>query len=82
MVRLKNELEPKQLEARELKDGQLAIIIDTGYEHYYGRIVQRYGNSMVAIGLKEGNSWGDITCNTLKVRVLDEGEIIVVTNNQ
>ena len=82
MVILKNELEPKQLIASELKDGQLAIIIDTGFEHYYGRIVQRYGNSMVSIGLREGKSWSDITCNTLKVRVLDEGEIIVVTNNK
>lgn len=82
MVTLKNELEPKQTVANELKDGQLAIIIDTKFEDYYGRIVQRYGNSMVSIGLKKGNSWSDITYNTLKVRVLDEGELLVVTNNK
>lgn len=82
MVTLKNELEPKQTVANELKDGQLAIIIDTKFDDYYGKIVQRYGDSMVAIGLKEGSGWSDITYNTLKVRVLEEGEILVVTNNK
>lgn len=82
MVTLKNELEPFATVANELKDGQLAIITDTKFAEYNGTIVQRYGNSMVAIGLKEGSGWSDITYNTLKVRVLDEGEILVVTNNK
>lgn len=82
MVTLKNELAPKQLIASELKDGQLAIITDTEFGHYTGRVVQRYGNSMIAIGLCEGNVWRDIKFNTLKVRVLEEGEILVVTNNK
>ena len=81
MVALKNELAQNELLAKDLKDGQLAIIVDK-YNDYKGRIVQRYKDSMVAIGLPEGNSWSNITCNTLKVRLLQDGELLVVTNNE
>lgn len=81
MVTLKNELEQNIIEARDLKDGQIAIIVED-YSNYKGTIVQRYGHSMVAIGQNLSCGWDNITVNTLKVKVLDEGEILVVTNNK
>ena len=83
MVKLKNELVQNELLAKDLKDGQLAIIIDDALVgHYKGRIVQRYEDSMIAIGSPSGMSWEDITSNTLKVRLLQDGELLVVTNNE
>lgn len=81
MVILKNELALNTIEAKELKDGQIAIIVEY-HSNYKGTIVQRYGNSMVAIGQNLSCGWDNITVNTLKVKVLDEGEILVVTNNK
>lgn len=81
MVTLKNELEQNIIEARDLKDGQIAVIVED-YNNYKGTVVQRYGHSMVAIGFGENEGWSDIKPNTLKVRVLDEGELLVITNNK
>lgn len=60
----------------DLKDGQIAIVIeDCGYT---GRLVQRYQDRGIAIGLPEGSSWSDITMNTLEVRILEHGELIEI----
>jgi hypothetical protein len=61
---------------RDLKDGQIAVIIDEC--HYTGRLVQRHYDKGIAIGLPEGSSWSDITMNTLEVRVLETGELIEI----
>ena len=66
----------RPLKMSELKDGQVAVIIDS--YNYEGRIVQRYGDIGVAIGLPEGNSFTEISKNSLLVRVLYSGELIEI----
>jgi hypothetical protein len=65
----------------QLTDGQIAIVIDDHYG-YNGRIVQRYGNNALALGMNSGNGWTDIQNNTLKVRVLEDGETLTIFDNE
>jgi hypothetical protein len=60
---------------KDLKDGQIAEVIDSNYN---GILVQRYKDYGVAIGKTNCNSWTDIQKNNLKVRVLDAGELIEI----
>ena len=80
MVELSGNARNIRVLARDLKDGQIAIITESG--SYYGRIVQRFGDSMVAIGLTYGNRWEDILRNTLEVRILEDGELIKIKDNK
>ena len=66
--------------ARDLKNGQIAVIIEDG--SYNGRIVQRFGDDMVSIGLPHGNHWTQVEHNTLEVRILEDGELIKIINNK
>jgi hypothetical protein len=68
-----------QVQMRDLKDGQVAIITDSVYA---GRIVQRYQNYCVAIGMPEGNSFSNVKVSTLTVRILENGELIEIYNNK
>ena len=62
----------------ELKDGQLAIIVDERY-NYSNQIVQRYGDHCVCIGREAGAGWSYVTeNNSLLVRVLTTGELIEI----
>ena len=62
-----------------LEDGQIAVIID---DRHFGEIVQRYGNNCVAIGKKYGHGWSSCVGNSIRVRVLEEGETIKILNNE
>jgi hypothetical protein len=81
MIKL-NEEKGDTLLAKDLKDGQLAIIVGD-YSNFKGRIIQRYGNDLVSIGLPIGNGWSNrADAVTLEVRVLQDGEILTVLNNE
>lgn len=81
MLKLKEEC-PDTIMAKDLKDGQLAVITEN-YSNYKGRIIQKYGDDLVSIGLESGNGWsGGANCVTLAVRVLKDGEILTVTKNE
>ena len=81
MIKL-NEEKVKTLLAKDLKDGQLAVIVED-YSNYKGRIIQKYGDSLVTIGLPTGNGWHDgANTVTLEVRVLQDGETLTVLNNE
>ena len=79
MLKLKEEY-PDTIMAKDLKDGQLAVITET-YSNYKGKIVQKYGEDLVTIGMPTGNGWTN-GANVLTVRVLKDGEILTVTNNE
>lgn len=67
--------------AKDLKPGQLAVITEDFYD-YKGRIVQKYGDNLIAIGLPTGCSWsGGANTVSLEVRILEEGETLTVTGN-
>jgi hypothetical protein len=63
----------------ELKNGQIAVMIDNAY---VGTIVQRYGDNCVAIGKSSGHGWSNCSNNTLNVRVLADGELIEIFDNK
>ena len=81
MVRLDDEQNRRVIPMSSLKDGQLAVIIDERHG-YTGRIVQRYGDDGITIGMPQGNEWYNIDRVSLLVRVLGEGETLVITNNK
>lgn len=66
--------------AKDLKDGQIAIITESC--PYNGRIVQRFGDDMITIGLPSGHHWTQIGNNTLEVRILEDGELIKIKDNK
>jgi hypothetical protein len=80
MLKLKDEVQVETIEMNELKDGQIAVIVED-FHDYKGRIVQRYGDNAVSLGLEAGKGWTGIEYNTLKVRVLEAGETLVIYNN-
>ena len=80
MVKLKDEVQVETIEMNELKDGQIAVIVED-FADYKSRVVQRYGDNVVALGMASGNGWTGIEYNTLKVRVLEAGETLVIFNN-
>jgi hypothetical protein len=83
MVRLnKKKKEKNVVLMKDLKDGQIAVIIDKRYPQYSGRIVQRYKNYGVSIGEKAGSGWSCVEGVTLEVRVLKDSERLTIFNNQ
>lgn len=58
----------------EMKDGEVAEIVEwAGSIEYHGRIIQRYKNNLIALGMVGGNSWPsffDVNDDALKERSL------------
>ena len=70
----------------EMKDGQIAVITNWEYiPEYVGRIVQRYGNSLISIGMDCGKTWpgcfNEKPDNAYRVRLLKPGETITIVEN-
>jgi len=85
-VKLESKRRKGVINVSELKDGQIAEIISWIYSEYIGIIVQRYQDSLVSIGESSGDSWESIYKSHLfnevcVVRILDEGEMLIITNN-
>jgi hypothetical protein len=84
MVRLQNKTEKKLIKPDQLKDGQLAEIIEwNGINDYIGYIVQRYENVLITIGGDSDDIWDNINDSSLNdgsclLRVLEKGELIEV----
>jgi hypothetical protein len=78
MIKLKQDTELNAIEMNQLKDGQIAIILEDGYGGYKGRIVQRFSDMAITLGMEEGHHWSGIDGNTLKVRVLTIGETLII----
>jgi hypothetical protein len=83
MVTLNKNKEKKVILMQDLKNGQIAVVLkNDGFSRYEGKIVQRYGNSAVSIGEESGEGWSNIQENTLKVRILKQGEILTISDNK
>ena len=70
----------------EMKDGQIAVITNWGYiPEYVGRIVQRYGNNLIAIGMECVKAWpgffNEEPDSRFRVRLLQPGETITIAEN-
>ena len=83
MVELnKKKKEKNVVQMKDLKDGRIAVVVDKSYPSYVGRIVQRYKNYAVPIGVKHGSGWTGVEGVTLEVRVLREGERLTIFDNE
>jgi hypothetical protein len=83
MVKLnKKKKEKNVVEMKDLKDGQIGVVVDKRYPQYCGRIVQRYKNYAVPIGERCGSGWSSVDNVTLKVRILRDGERLTIFNNE
>ena len=69
--------EEKQLRMCDMEDGQVAVILDNGKHHsYVGFIVQCLGEKVIALGMQDV-VWTNYKDNTLPVRLLEDGEMLV-----
>jgi hypothetical protein len=82
MVKLNRSKKEKVVMMEDLKDGQIGVVVDDNYPDYKGRIVQRYKNYGVPIGLRSGCGWSHAEGNTLKVRVLEKDETLTIFDNE
>jgi hypothetical protein len=83
MVRLnKKKKEKNVIQMQDLKDGQIAVVVDKRYPSYCGKIVQRYKDCGVSIGQVSGSGWTGIESNSLEVRILRDGERLTIFNNE
>lgn len=70
----------------EMKDGQIAVITNWGGSPYYnGKVIQRYGNSLITIGMDCRNGWpmfyNGLPDSAHRVRLLQPGEAITIVEN-
>lgn len=80
MVKLKSNEKPNTIMAKDLEDGQIAVIIED-FHDYKGRVIQKFGDSLVTIGMSSGQGWCNGNSVTLLVRVLQNGEELIIINN-
>lgn len=83
-VKLTNQV-TGDIPVHEMKDGQIAVIKWAGSPDYIGRIVQRYGDRLITIGMKSKYGWSNLFEYELEhdliVRLLQPGETITITEN-
>lgn len=84
-VKLTNQIE-EDIPVFEMKDGQIAIITKWGNSpEYIGRIVQRYGDELITIGMNSHYRWDNLSDGLLspecRVRLLQPGETITIVEN-
>lgn len=81
MVTLKSDEKPTTVMAKDLEDGQIAVIVEN-FSDYKGRVVQKYADKLITLGRSSENGWCNGDSVTLLVRILEEGELLTVTNNK
>lgn len=65
----------------EMKDGEIGIIREwaTNSKYYEGRIVQKHGSKLIALGLASDKSFYSCTdTSTCRVEVLPKGTILEI----
>jgi hypothetical protein len=68
----------QEIPVKDLKDGEIAIITEWSASEYVGRIVQRYGEHLVALGSSRGSSWPEFFNEDFSIRPLDNLKVRVL----
>ena len=77
MVRLSTE--PFSL-MKDMRQGQIAEVIN---ERYQGNIIVRHLDDCFVLGSKDvDDCWIDVENNTLKIRILEDGEQLIIKGNK
>lgn len=68
---------------RKLPDGRIGIIESWTVGGCVGQLVQKYGKSLIKLGAPSGEGWSNVSDygDTCKVRLLNNGDLLEVTNN-
>ena len=85
MVILSTNKKEKPIHPSQLQDGQIAIITNWTKSEYLDTVVQKLGPvRLITVGKGMDNSWADVQQlhKCCLVRVLEEGAILVIENNQ
>lgn len=83
-VTLKQKTDEVIVAARDMKDGQIGVIVKWGDSNLssslIGRVVQKYATSLIVIGMTSGHSFGDTRKweDCYQVRLLKKGEILEI----
>lgn len=83
MVELKSEI-ADGVPVSEIRDGDIAIILEwAGASCHYGKIVQRYKDSLITLGEASGEGWSNgfkkwEDRKDLLVRILPKGTELVI----
>ena len=66
-----------------MTDGQLGVMVSgTVGRHYHGKVVQKYGKTLICVGYPIGGTWSVVTEESpIRVRLLKAGETITVVDN-
>ena len=74
---------------RNMRDGQIAEIIQWDGTKELGRIVQRVGENLICIGFGYGEVWKNVFGNSAfaddddsRVRILKNGETLIIEDNE
>ena len=84
MISLQTKESINSIAAHDMKDGDVAIIVEWNTMNCYkNKIVQRYGQHLAVLGTSKGNSWPSFfdkpKDNRLRVRLLEKDEILVIS---
>lgn len=73
----------KSISPKDMKDGQIAVIVyNNSNTSQHGKIVQRFNDKLIVVGLSSEHSWTDnIGDLNLGLRLLEVGEEIMITSN-
>lgn len=63
----------------EMKNGQIGIIVNHDSEYHKEVVIKVFGDKVVSI--TTGGIWANVDATSLKVRLLEVGEKIVITEN-
>jgi hypothetical protein len=66
----------------DLEDGQLAVILNCDADQDIGKVAQRLGDELIIVGEPRREVYEDPDYHNLCLRVLENGELIVVDENE
>jgi len=85
-MKITSEITGNIVQVTEMSDGDIAIIEKwSNQKHYVGRVVQRYDNSLISLGLPQGKSWFELFRTKFEkdddqfmVRILPAGTVMEI----
>lgn len=83
MIKIRDTKQDGTIPVMDMEDGDVAVITAWIVEAYIGRVVQRYGDYLVAMGMPAASGWGKFFTNVraatgCRVRLLPPGTLLEV----
>lgn len=75
-MKIVSKIAPQTVTPAEMKDGEIGIIRNWSVSGYIGRIVQKYKNDLITLGMRAEHSFlgtGDIAGKKCQVEILSPG---------